>query len=77
MKTISVEIIIYTLTDVNGDICTYAVNDYSQSVVLYGIGKDGNQHYYDGYEGIHAYDWAEKLGMKVDCYKKTIDLNIG
>jgi hypothetical protein len=77
MKTISVKVIIYTLTDVNGEICTCVVEDHSDTVTYNGIGSDGKRHYYDGYEGIHSYDWADKLGMKVDCYEKTIDLNVG
>jgi len=77
MKTISVKVIIYTLTDAYGDISTSVVGDYGNSICFCGVGSDGKTHQYDGYEGIHSYDWAEKLGMTVNCYEKTIDLNVG
>lgn len=76
MKTIQVKVIIYTLTDANGNVTTSVVNDYGDSINFGGIGKDGQWHGYDGYEGIHAYPWADELGMKVDCFEKTIDLNM-
>ena len=76
MKTIPVKVIIYTLTDVNGDISTSVIQDYSNSICFGGIGNDGTYHQYDSYEGIHSYSWAEKLGMQVNCYEKTIELNI-
>lgn len=77
MKTLQVKVIIYTLTDVNGDISTSVVGDYGESICFSGVGNDGRTHQYDSYEGYHSYEWAEKLGMKVNCYEKEIELNVG
>ena len=76
MKTISIPVIVYTLTDFNDNTVACVVQDYGDTVTYSGIGSDGQRHIYDGYEGIHSYDWAEQRGMKVNCYTKTIDLNI-
>lgn len=76
MKKIKVKVIIYTLTDVDGNVHTSVVGDYSDSVCLCGKGNDGEYHQYDSYEGIHAYPWAEKFGMRVDCFEKEIELNM-
>jgi hypothetical protein len=76
MKTIKVTVIIYTLTDAYGDVTTKVVGDYGDTVNFGGIGKDGEWHGYDAYEGIHAYGWAEERGMKVDCFEKEITLNL-
>ncbi len=77
MKTITVKVIIYTLTDIDGNVTTSVVGDYSDNICVCGKGKDGQFHQYDSYEGIHAYSWAEKLGMKLDCFEKEITLNVG
>ena len=76
MKTITVKVIIYTLTDVDGDVTTSVVGDYGDSICFGGKGNDGQYHQCDSYEGIHSYGWAEKLGMRVDCYEKEIVLNV-
>lgn len=62
----SVNVIIYALTDTLGHVSTSVIGDYSSSICFGGIGNDGKYHQYDGYEGIHSYAWAEKLGMRVD-----------
>jgi hypothetical protein len=69
-----IKVIIYVLTDTQGNKSHYAINDYTQSICVGGIGQDGKYHQYDSYEGIHAYGWAEKLGMKLDCYERAVDV---
>jgi hypothetical protein len=76
MKTIDVKVIIYTLTDVNGNIRTSVVSDYSDNICFGGIANDGQYHQYDSYEGYHSYEWAVKLGMRVDCYEKVVTLTV-
>lgn len=76
MKTITVKVIVYVLTDINGDVSSSVVGDYSDNICFGGIGNDGKYHQYDSYEGYHPYDWATKLGMTVDCYEKEISINL-
>jgi hypothetical protein len=74
IKHIKVKVIINILEDAKGNISTCVIGDYSDSICVGGIGKDGNYHQYDSYEGIHAYGWAEKLGMKMTCQESMIDI---
>lgn len=73
-KTLKITVIIYVLCDVNGDYTHSVVGDHSDSISFGGIGNDGKYHQYDSYEGYHAYDWAEKLGMKVECFTKEVEI---
>lgn len=76
MKTLKVKVIIYTLTDFEGNTTYSVVGDHSDNICFGGIANDGVYHQYDSYEGYHSYEWAKKLGMTVDCYEKEIELNI-
>lgn len=67
-------IYLYRLTDANGDIQVTVVNDTSDNGCIGGMGNDGKYHQYDSYELYHAYDWAEKWGMKLE--RATVDLDI-
>jgi hypothetical protein len=73
---ITVKAIVYTLTDAFGDVSHSVVGDHSDNVCFGGIGIDGKYHQYDSYEGHHAYEWAAKLGMKVGCYEKEIEIDV-
>jgi NADH:ubiquinone oxidoreductase subunit D len=52
------------------------VSDYSDNICFGGIANDGQYHQYDSYEGYHSYEWAVKLGMRVDCYEKVVTLTV-
>ena len=68
------EIHIYRLTDFNGKQYATVVDDPSDTGSIGGYGEDGKYHQYDSYELWHAYDWAEKLGMKLEY--GTIEIEI-
>lgn len=74
MNTIKVKVLVYVLTDVNGKTMTDVVDDCSDHICLHGTGNDGKCHQFDSYEAYHSYDWAARLGMKVDCYEKELEI---
>lgn len=74
ISDMKVKVIVYALTDVAGHVTTSVVGDHADNICFGGIGNDGKYHQYDSYEGFHSYAWAEKLGMRVDCYEKEIEV---
>ena len=76
MKTVKVKVIVYSLTDVNGNVSTSVIGDESDNICFGGQGNDGNYHQYDSYEGYHSYDWAEKWGMTVECHTQEIEITV-
>jgi hypothetical protein len=71
ISDMKVKVIVYALTDVAGHVTTSVVGDHTDNICFGGIGNDGKYHQYDSYEGFHSYAWAEKLGMRVDCYENA------
>lgn len=69
-----IEFYIFVLTDATGNKTYDVVGEPSDNICIGGIGKDFQYHQYDSYEGYHAYGWAEKLGMKLDCYNQKITI---
>ena len=68
------EIHVYRLTDFKGDYHYTIVDDPSDSGCIGGYGKDGARHQYDSYELMHAYDWAESHGMKLEYGRMSIEI---
>jgi hypothetical protein len=68
------ELHFYRLTDAQGNKKVTVVNDPSDNGCIGGIGSDGEYHQYDSYELWHAYDWAEKLGMKLESGTMKLDI---
>lgn len=73
---LKVKVIIYVLTDAQGNISHSVIGDYTNSICVGGIGSDGKHHQYDSYEGYHCYEWANERGMSLDCYEKEIELTL-
>lgn len=67
-------IYLYRLTDANGNKTITVIDDPSDSGTILGVGSDGKYHQYDSYELYHAYEWAEKLGMKLESGTMDIDI---
>ena len=82
MKTISVKIFVYVLTDALQDVTTAVCLSPADTIVLGGMGipfwKNSCETEYFQFEdaAYHLYEWATKRGMTADCYEKTIEINI-
>ena len=64
---------VYRLTDANGDKTFCVVDDPSDDGCIGGYDANGKYQQYDSYELYHAYGWAEKHGMKLECGVMEID----
>lgn len=67
-------IYLYRLTDAAGDQQITVVDEQSDDGCIGGYDRDGKYHQYDSYELYHAYEWAEKHGMKLESGIMEIDV---
>ena len=74
-EQIQKELTFYRLTDALGNKKVTVVDDPTNNGCIGGYDKDGNYHQYDSYELWHAYDWAEKLGMKLESGTMKLDIS--
>lgn len=68
------KIYLYRLTDARGDQRVVVVNDLSDNGCIGGYDKNNQYQQYDSYELYHAYEWAEKHGMKLESGSMEIDI---
>ena len=68
------KIYLYRLTDARGEQQMVVVDDLSDNGRIGGYDKDGKYQQYDSYELYHAYEWAEKHGMKLESGSMEIDV---
>jgi len=68
-------IYLYRLTDAKGNQTITVVDEPSDDGRIGGYDRDGKWQQYDSYELYHAYEWAEKLGMKLESATIEIDVS--
>lgn len=79
MKTLNIRVIIFVLTDANGNTEQSASDRVSGDFSLGGYGTDGFYHIYSSKSNFNkkpVNDWAKEHGMRFDVYEKIFPLDI-